>query len=422
LAVLWLTILLLGAYRCYQPIPYDPKDSAPMTEEAVRMGHSLYQHGDLANPYQTLNTGPSAHTAPGFPVIVAGVYRVFGDGAAGAYALKMTEASVVLLQIALLPIVMRALGTSLLTGLVAALIAVLGVRRVPTWEASYLGLLLMLATLMAARYYAALRGKTASWRVLRTPQSIAWVLGVLWGAILLTGPSAGAIWIAWLLLGAWLSRRHGFHYAWLPALIVPVLLAVPWEWRNYKLFHTVIPFRDSFGLELRISNNPCAKVTLWLNRHGVRCYAHPNEDLAEAQKIVQMGEVAYNQQQMREAVQWIKANPVKAASLWAQRFKLFWFPVAGRQIAMWTIDVVTPLSLLGLWSLYRNSRAGAILLMSFMVIYPLVYYLIQASERYRFPILWVTFGLGAAGLAALVQWIFPGTGLGETQWSTNRKA
>lgn len=391
-----------------------------MTEEAVRLGHSVYQHGEFSNPFQTLDTGPSAHTAPGFPVLVAAVYRVFGDGAAGAYALKMVEATVVLAQIALLPIVMRALGTSLLTGLLGALIAVLGVRRVPTWEANYLGLLLMLATLAAARYYAAIRGKTASWRFLRSPQSIAWVLGLVWGAILLTGPSAGAIWIAWLLLGAWVSRRHGFHYAWLPALIVPLLVAAPWEWRNYKVFHAIIPLRDSFGLELRISNNPCAKVTLFQNRHGQKCYAHPNEDLAEAQKVVALGEAAYNRQQAREAVQWIEANPLRALSLWAQRCKLFWFPTAGRQIAMWTIDVVTPLSLLGLFALSRSSRAGAILLLSFMAIYPLVYYLIQASERYRFPILWVTFGLGAAGLAALMEWIFTRAWLGETQWSTGR--
>jgi hypothetical protein len=292
------------------------------------------------------------------------------------------------------------------------------VRRVPTWEANYLGLLLLLATLAAARYYAAIRGKTASWRFLRSPQSIAWVLGLVWGAILLTGPSAGAIWIAWLLLGAWVSRRHGFHYAWLPALIVPLLVAAPWEWRNYKVFHAIIPLRDSFGLELRISNNPCAKVTLFQNRHGQKCYAHPNEDLAEAQKVVALGEAAYNRQQAREAVQWIEANPLRALSLWAQRCKLFWFPTAGRQIAMWTIDVVTPLSLLGLFALSRSSRAGAILLLSFMAIYPLVYYLIQASERYRFPILWVTFGLGAAGLAALMEWIFTRAWLGETQWST----
>src|SRR5579862_5812341 len=127
LAVLWLAIILLGAYRCFDPIPYDPKGSAPMTEEAVRMGHSLYKHEGFSNPYQTLDTGPTAHTAPGFPVLVAAVYRVFGDGARGAYALKMTDAAVVLLQIALLPVVMQMLGAGLLTGLLAAFIAVMGV-------------------------------------------------------------------------------------------------------------------------------------------------------------------------------------------------------------------------------------------------------------------------------------------------------
>jgi len=367
------------------------------------MGHSLYRNGVLANPFQTLDTGPTAHTAPGFPVLVAAIYRVFGDGAKGAYALKMTEATAILLQIALLPVLMQVLGTSLLTGLLAALFAVMGVRRVATWEANYVGLLLMFATLAAFRYYAAIRKGGIPSRFLRSPQSIAWLLGFLWAAILLTGPSAGAIWIAWLICGAWLSWRHGFRYAWLPVLIVPLLAAVPWEWRDYKLFHAMVPIRDSFGLELRISNNPCAKVTLWQNRHGDRCYAHPNEDVGEAMKVAALGEVAYNRRQEREAVEWIEANPRSAISLWTQRFKLFWVPPAGRQVAMWTIVLLTPLSLIGLFFLARSNPAGAVLLGSFMAVYPLLYYLIQASERYRFPILWVTFGLGAIAVAALAE-------------------
>ncbi len=404
LATFWLFIVLLGAYRCFQPIQYEPGSSAPMTEEAVRMGHALYQYGTLANPYQTLDTGPSAHTAPGFPVFVAGIYGVFGDGAKGAYALKIVEATAIVVQVAILPFVMRALGTSLLTGLLGALLTVFGVLRVPTWEANYVGLLLVLATLAAARYYAAIGGdgdKASGF--LRSPRSLAWVLGFLWGVILLTGPSTGLIWITWLILGAWLSWRRGFRYTWVPVLIVPILFALPWEWRNYQLFHSVIPIRDSFGLELEISNNPCAKVTIYENRHGEKCYSHPNEDIAEARQVLAIGEVAYNRQKLQEAVGWIEGNPGRAISLWAGRFKAFWFPTPGRRIALWTLDLMTPLSLLGLWVLARANRAGAILLASFLVVYPLPYYLIQASERYRYPIQWVTFGLGAIAVAALTR-------------------
>jgi hypothetical protein len=376
-----------------------------MTEEAVRMGHSLYQNGVLANPYRTLDTGPSAHTAPGFPVLVAGAYHLFGDGARGAYALQMIEAAALLMHIALLPLLMRALGTSLLTGLLAAFLTVLGVRRVPTWEANYVGLLLVVATLFAALYVRAVWKKGGQSGFLRSPQAIAWVLGVLWAAILLTGPSTGTVWMAWLICGGWLSWRHGLPYAWLPVLIVPLLAAVPWCVRNYGLFHAFVPIRDSLGLELQISNNPCAKVTIYENRHGQKCYAHPNEDAAEAQKVLAMGEVAYNRQLEQDAVRWIEGNPGKAIGLWVRRIGAFWFPVAGHQIATWTIDLVTPLSFIGLWILARRNRAAAILLASLVALFPLPYYLIQASDRYRYPILWVTFGLGAVALSALANWI-----------------
>ena len=409
LATLWVAILLLGAYRCFSYIRYDPHKPAPLTEEAVRLGHSLYQHGDFSNPFQTLDTGPSAHTSPGFPVLVAAIYRLTGDGANGRYALQMTEATVVLIQIALLPIVMWSLGTSLFAGLLAGFLAALGVRRAPTWEANYVGLLLMLATLLASRYCSAIQGTGGESRFFRSPWKIALALGTLWGVILLTGPSTGSVWASWVILGGWLSWRKGFRYAWLPILIMPLVLAAPWEWRNYKLFHAIIPLRDSLGLELHISNNPCARVTFWENwdnRNGQKCYAHPNDYPAEAQKVVELGEVAYNQLQMREAVEWTKSNPQRAVSLWIQRFKLFWFPQPGRLVAMWTIDLMTPAMLLGLLFLARANRASATLLMTFVVVYPLVYYLIQAAERYRLPILWVTFGLAATALAAPLEWAF----------------
>ena len=137
-------IVIFGAYRCFQPILHDPPECIPMEEEAVRMGFAVYKYGVYLNPYKTLDTGPTAHTAPAFPTLVAGLYHIFGDQVAGAYAVQMTEATAVVAQIALLPFVMQALGTSFVTGLLGAAFAVIGVRRDPTWEANYSGLLLML--------------------------------------------------------------------------------------------------------------------------------------------------------------------------------------------------------------------------------------------------------------------------------------
>jgi hypothetical protein len=360
-----------------------------------------------------MNTGITAHTAPGFPVLVAGVYRVFGDQSQGAYALEMIEAVVMVAGIALLPLVMHALGASVPAGLLAGFIAILGIRRVPTWEANYAALLLMVAILLAFRYWLAISGKIAPSRHLTSPWSIALVLGSLWGAILLISPSTGSVWAVWLMLGAWISRRSGFRYAWLPCLIIPLILIAPWEWRNYRIFHAFVPLRDSFGLELRLSNNPCAKVTLWQNRHGIPCYDHPNESVAEAQKIMSQGEIAYNAQKTRDAIRWIAGNPAKALGLWTRRLQLFWFPKITPQIAIWTINLITPLSLLGLVFLFRMNRASTILLSTLLLIYPLIYYIIQASDRYRIPILWVSYGLAAVAVTSVANKALARIGLGE---------
>ena len=174
-------------------------------------------------------------------------------------------------------------------------------------------------------------------------------------------------------------------------------------WRNYNVFHAGVPIRDTFGLEFELSNNPCAKVTLWESRHGEKCYDHPNEVAAEAQKVVDLGEVEYNRGKLREAVSWIASHPRQASRLWQKRFIIFWFLPLDRRIATWAMDFATALSTLGLLALYRRNPSGAILCATILVAFPAVYYTVLESDRYRLPIIWVTFGLAAAGLAGLFQ-------------------
>jgi hypothetical protein len=223
------------------------------------------------------------------------------------------------------------------------------------------------------------------------------------------------IWLTWLILGAWQSWRQGSPHAWLPALILPLVLLAPWEWRNYKVFHAIIPVRTNFGLELGVSNSPFAKVTFYEN-FWHHYFPHPNADIAEARKVLAVGEVKYTQQRMQEALQWIRTNPRQALGLWIRRFVVFWFPTPGRRIAPLTIDLATALSCFGLFVLARASRMGATLCAVFLVIYPPVYYILQAFDRYRFPILWVTFGLAAAACSAILEYLLKRTRLGA-QWN-----
>src|SRR5262245_26640263 len=152
LASVWVGIVILACLRSYALVHYDRRASVPITPEAVRVAYMLRTQGNFANPFTTFPTGPTAHVAPGFPAILAAIYWVFGTGAMGAFVPKLLEATILVIQVTLLPLVATALGVDRKTGLLAALLAVGGLRHTFLWEANYVGLLLILATLLAYRY------------------------------------------------------------------------------------------------------------------------------------------------------------------------------------------------------------------------------------------------------------------------------
>ena len=300
----------------------------------------------------------------------------------------------------------------------AALLAVGGMRHTYIWEANYVGFLLILTTLLACRYLVILEAGPvgpAGLHLWGSPAGVAWSLGVLWGILLLIGPNAGSIWFVWILCGAWLSRRRGFPRAWLPAAVVPVLFLTPWVVRNQAVFHKLIPVRGNFGLELAVGNNPCAKVSYQANS-GSGCFQHPYSSLTEAKKMAAMGEAEYNRMRMKEALAWIRGNFVQALGLWIKRAAYFWVPslteggsdLAGskRRWSALVINLMTILTVPGLVLLWRTARSGAVICGIFLGVYPLIYYIVQFIERYRLPIMWVTFILASVAIRASLVWLW----------------
>lgn len=387
--------------------------------ETLNTAYSLYKFGKYADPFEALPTGPSAHVAPAFPFFVAGVYSIFGDGTAGSRALAFTEAAAIVLQIGMLLAIARALGASRLAGLIAALLATAGVRRIPESEGNYVAALLILVTLLAWRFCRIVeldlgseRAASSGGAALGSPYRVAWLFGALWGLILLMNPATGSVWIAWVLLGAWRSHKSRWRYAWLPALLLPMFLILPWNVRNYRALGGFVPVRSNLGLELRMGNNACAAVSLKLNT-STSCYQHPASDRTEARKVAQVGEIQYNRAQMSAALAWIRQNPKRAAGLWLRRAEIFWFPsgagtpwrtlfTSDHWLWRWTVDLATVLSLPGLALLYYKNRPAAVICAVFLLAYPIAYYFIQYDWRYRLPITWVSFVLASLTLSWFV--------------------
>jgi hypothetical protein len=176
--------------------------------------------------------------------------------------------------------------------------------------------------------------------------------------------------------------------------------------RNYFVFGRLIFVRDNLGLELSISNNDCAPLSFEKNLELCFAKFHPNVSTAEATRVLKLGEPQYNDVRLHEAIDWIRSHPSKFVTLSTQRFFAFWMPsdVAnplhdlvnpGQRKMRGTIYLLTLLSVLGLAILYSQNRNGFVLCALWLGLYPPVYYFIQYIDRYRYPIMWVTFLLGA---------------------------
>ena len=419
----WFGILILAVCRFIGSVHYYPGSKPVTMSEALRVGYNLYKFGCLCNPYRLLATGPTAHVPPLFPALVAGLYHIFGDGAAGTYAIQVSDALAIVGEVMLLPLVALAFGLDLAVGFVASLLAVLIIVPNPESQGSYGGLLAIVCAILACQYLRSI--DTASAGVSRPharsfhkpffagPWFLAFVTGLLWGILLLTDPSFGLVWAAWLALAAWHAYRLAQRASWLPALIVPVLMILPWTLRNERVLHSPVLIRSNLGLELMVSNNPCANYSFF-NNLETGCFGsvHPNQSRAEAEKVMKLGEVAYNQAKLHEALAWIAANPGPFLKLTLQRTFSYWFPTPVMMEDGWGyhlfVGAMTVLSLAAFPVLWRASRAGFVLCLSFLLLYPSIYYFIQFDPRYRLPILWVTCFLAAIPIHQILCWFRSG--------------
>jgi hypothetical protein len=381
---------------------YDPAESYSDYPETVQVAHHILGEGRFASPFAALETGPSAHVAPVVPTIQALLMKVFGDQSTGMYAMRLLTVSVLSLQLALFPVFSRKLGMGSSTGFIAAGMWIVAKLNVPyEWESIYAALLLATACCCYRRYIETGAKSTGN----------QWLLGGLIGLLVLTSPPTALIFIVWLAYDLYLSGANTFlKKALVPLVLLPLLIVAPWTIRNYLRFHRIIPVRDDFGLELSVSNNDCAEFSIHINlSSGCFDKFHPNHNVSEAAKVRTMGEAEYNDLQLGEALNWIHTHPETFASLSALRFIAFWIPTQNGEVRYtsgWRLErsilyiyLMTALSGAGLMTLYQRDVRSAVVCLSCLIAFPLVYYIIQFDDRYRYPIMWVTFLLGSLPIA-----------------------
>ena len=338
----------------------------------VEMGllaKSLLAGLGLSSPFG-VPTGPTAFIAPGYPILVAAVFRIFGiDSQASEAVLMLINVAANLITIW---IMMRLAArfynrtAALLAGIFWAISPPLLWMPSIFWDTSLcIALFLGLFTLALdcadrpSRRLWILMGAYSAITALITPALLLVILATLG-------------WTAWM---TWRTQRTSI----LLAALTLIVVFSPWPIRNARVFHAFIPLRTTVGFELWMGNRPGATGFLdetifpMYNQHELALY-------------IQQGEVAYTQHKSELARQYILANPGIFLRMTLKRFFRFWSGTGNSSSSIvYLIHAVitTLLGWLGLLLLFRIDRRRALLFALPLLLFPFPYYITHAEFRYR---------------------------------------
>ena len=369
-------------------IPRQALEAVPFLYEPGDIAYSLATGEGFSSPFR-VETGPTAWTTPVYPLLVAGVFEIFGTFTFQAF-IAAVLLNILFSTLTCIPIFYlgRRIGGIAVAAGAAWLWAIFpNAVIIPfqwIWDTSLSGLL------AAALVWATLA-------VADSRRARDWCLyGLLWGAALMTNATLLAglpFLLSWMAVRRSKQRDPGWLSRTALAAAVIVLCCVPWTVRNAVVFHAFIPLRSPLWLQLWLGNNDQYRDTFpgWL---------HPIDNVAERAKYVRLGELAYMQQKKRDTIGWVKAHPARAAELSAQRFVATWLGtphpwhdfrressllVRMVFLANFLAAIGAALGLIRL-GMNRDLRRYFVPVAALPVLYPFAFYFSQALLRYRYPI------------------------------------
>jgi len=348
--------------------------------EMGRIAASLASGHGFSNPFGPA-TGPTAWEPPLYPYLIAGVFSMFGiySKASAFVLLTFNSACSALTCIPIFLIARRMFSEKVAVWSAWAWALLPNVMFWCTravWETSSSALLLALVV----------------WLSLTMDDQQGWLpwfgFGLLWGIVALNGTSllsflpAAGLW-------TWYRRsklgKRSFAGVVLASVVFFACVA-PWLVRNYQTFGKFIFIRDNFGVELRLGNGNGADGT-WME------YLHPTQDVYAMRQFQAMGELPYIAMCKRQALDYIRADYRRFATLCVRRFVYFWAGPPKNTRPWWMSQAKNSLflasSVLMFWGLgraLRQRRPGAWLLFWLVLLYPAIYYFVYAIPRYRHPI------------------------------------
>lgn len=357
--------------------------------ELGTLAQSLVAGHGLSSPFGG-STGPTALLSPGYPVVIALCFLIFGSFTFHAAVAVMVLQ--LLFSLATVMLVIRVAGRCFgprAANLAGTFWAVsLPLVWMPTifWETCLSTLFLL--GMVALSLHAVKRPRTNSGLVFCP------VLGAYCGLAALVNPALLLTLLALLFWVAWQTRKS---LSPLPALLVFALVYAPWPIRNARVLGAFIPLRSTVAFELWMGNH--AGATGFLDES-----LFPIFNRGEFDQYAALGEVAYMRRKSALAGEHIRAHAGEVLRLSAVRFLRYWTGT-GNQHGSVVFTIHAVLTTLGgaiglgrLW--HKRSFRLALLFLLPLILFPLPYYITHAEFRYRLvvdPLLTI---LAAHGVSA----------------------
>ncbi len=393
-------VLYLTLAHTYRIRAYD--DHMLFGEEMGRIARALATGFGFSDPFRG-HTGPTAWVGPLFPLLLAGVFKLFGvfTPLSAWVILVINSFFSALTARTTWEIAARcfnrniALWSAWIWALYPAALQY-AVRWV--WDTSLTTFLFSWVLVIALRMRAFPAPAHAS--LMHTSRLLGpaeparatlgrWALfGLLWGA---TGLSSPALLIFLPACGLWilagtpnLGRQIGGI---LLAAVTFTACLGPWTWRNWQAFHQFVPTRGNFGAELYLGNGPGATGFLME-------YDHPIQAPDQLRLYSRLGEIPYSRMRGQQAWTAIHADPGLFARNTLKRVFFFWAGVPHPiSAAPWVeygrsfnFVFASVCGLLGLaLALGRKAPAAGLFAWAFLLL-PLVYYGVAAHARFRHPL------------------------------------
>jgi hypothetical protein len=367
--------------------------------EMGRIARALATGFGYADPF-TGHSGPTAWVPPLYPLLLAGVFKIFGVYTAASAWIILTINGI-----------FSAATTLLIFEIAARCFQSTGrARKIASWSAWLWALypaalqyavhwvwdMALTAFLFTAIIVIALRVRTIGDEDPEpNPQTtLRWALfGLLWGmiallnsTILLFLPVCGV----WMLLGS-AKKKVAIGPAIGKAVIAAIIFfacLAPWMIRNWNVFQAFIPIRGNLGAELHDS------VLDSYNGFTVGTRVPVCDVCPDYIRYKQMGEYAFVQREGQLAREHIRTHKLRFFELALKRFYFYWISVPkpiekgylNEAFRVLNYSFVSLAALLGLVLALKKRIPGAILFAWAFALLPLTYYFVTVQARFRHPL------------------------------------